>query len=66
MTRTMRGCLAAQLQPVIMAEPENSTSVLQLEEQADAKEGKVIEDNIPVIDYKPEGPDPNDERVAQE
>ena len=33
-------------------EPENSASVLQVEEQADAKEGKVIIDYEPYVDYK--------------
>ena len=36
-----------------------------LEEQADTKEGKVLVDYKPNIDYKTERPDPNDETANE-
>ena len=41
-------------------------SVLMLGEQADAKEGKVMVDHEPDVDYEPKGPDPSNERVNKE
>lgn len=45
---------------------EKKASILQLEEQAVAKDGKDIVYYKQDIDYKQEGPDPNYEPVAQE
>ena len=39
--------------------PEKNLSVLQLEEQEDAKEGKVRVDYEQEVDHEPEGPDTN-------
>ena len=44
MAKTMRGCLPAWLQQECVAEPETNSSVQQLEEQADDKEGEIIVD----------------------
>ena len=57
MGRNIRGCLTAWLQPGGAVVPENSSSVLLLEEKEDAKDGKATVDYKPDIDYKPEGPD---------
>ena len=66
MAQTMRGCLTACSQIECAAEPENSLSIMQLEEQVDAEEGEVIVNYEPDVDYDPEGPDPNTQPVTQE
>ena len=48
------------------AESENSSSDLQLEEQAYAEEGKAIRDYKPNIDYETKRADFNDESITQE
>ena len=40
--------------------------MLQLEEEEETKNGKVIVDYKPDVDYKSEGPESNDEPVVQE
>ena len=55
MAQTMRGCLTACSQTEGAAEPENSLSIMQLEEQVDAEEGEVIVNYEPDVDYDPEG-----------
>ena len=65
MARAMRGCLTAWLQQEGAAKSWNNVSILWLEEQADAKEGKVMVYYKPDINYEPEGSDPNDEPDAQ-
>ena len=66
MVRTMRECLTAWLQPDGTIEPKNSTSFLQLKEQEDVKNSKVIVDYEQNVDYEPEGADPNDKPVTRE
>ena len=61
MARTMRGCLSAWSQQEGAAEPQNNASVMQLEEQTDAKEGEAIVDYELDIDYEPEGAVPTDD-----
>ena len=56
MARTIRGCPTAWSQPDGAAELENSVSILQLEEQANEKEGEFVVDYEPDVDYEPEGP----------
>ena len=53
----------SSLQQVGAWEPENNSSVLQQEEQADTKEYKVVLNCTPDTDYKPEGSYSNDEPV---
>ena len=48
MATTMKGYPTASSQQEGAAEPENNPSVLQLEEQTDTEEGKVI------VEYKPD------------
>ena len=59
MARTIRGCSTAWSQQKGASESKNNPSVLKLQEQADAKKGKVVVDYKLNIDYKPEGPDSN-------
>ena len=44
---------------------DNNPSILQLEEQSDTEDGKVMIDYESDIDYKLEGQDPNDESITQ-
>ena len=61
----MMGWPMAQSQQEGTVEPHNNVSVLKMEEQADANEGRVILDYKPGIESKPEGTDPNDEPDTQ-
>ena len=54
------------LQPICIVRPENISSVLQFYEWQNAKDGKAIVDDKPDVDYKPTGPIPGNEAVAQE
>ena len=62
----MRVHQTAWLQPDATPESQNSPSVLQVVEQAHVKEGNVVLDYEPDVDYKPGGPDPSDEPDTQE
>ena len=53
------------MQPDSTEKPENSASVWKLQKQVDAKEGEVLVDYEPDVDYELEEPDPNDELLAQ-
>ena len=66
MTRTMRRCPTAWSHADGAVEQQNSASVLQIEEKADAKDGKAIVDYELDVHYKLEGPDPNGEPFGWE
>ena len=53
-------------QPDDKAEQENSSSILQLEEQADAEDGKVLGYYELDANYEQEGQGPSNEPVTQE
>ena len=57
----MKKCPITWSQQKGTVEPQNNFNSLQLGEQADAKDGKVIVDYKPDVVYEQEGPDPNDE-----
>ena len=61
MARPVRGCLTARLQ---QKDAEDHEQDSQQEEQADAREGKVIVDYNPDVDY--EQSEPKNEPVAQD
>lgn len=65
MVRTTRRWPKAWLQPYSAVEPEKSDSVSYLEEQEDAKKGKIVIDYELGVDDQPEGLDPNAEMIFQ-